>query len=173
MRMLLMAAVGLVWLVTSASAQPVTRFEDLSLRLNVGDEVSVEDRSGVVTSGRIGRFAPGELAITSESGAERVFSSTSVRRVQKRGDSLGNGMMWGALIGGVFGGVVFGRFSGEFRPDDMLQAAAMFGGIGLGLGLGFDAMNVGSTTVFSAPAGSARSDRGDGGRVALHATLRW
>jgi hypothetical protein len=168
-----MTVTGLLWLVTSASAQPVATFADLPVRLNIGDKVSVEDRSGAVTSGRLDRLTPEELAVTAGAGTARVFPAASVRRVQRRGDSLGNGMRVGAIVGGVLGGALGGWFSGEFRASDFMQGAAIFGAVGLGLGLALDAAHVGHTTVFTAPTTSAGSGPHGGGRIALHATLCW
>lgn len=169
----LMTVAGFLWLATSAAAQPVATFADLPVRLNVGDRVSVEDRSGAVTSGRLERLTPEELAVAAETGTARVFPAARVRRVQRRGDSLGNGMSLGAIIGGALGGALGGAFSGEFRVGDFMQGAAIFGAVGLGVGLAFDAAHVGHTTVFTAPTTTARSGQHRGGRVALRATLHW
>lgn len=169
----LMTVAGLLWLATSAAAQPVATFADLPARLNVGDRVSVEDRSGAVTSGRLERLTPEELAVAPGAGTARVFPAASVRRVQRRGDSLGNGLRLGAIIGGALGGALGGAFSGEFRASDLMQGAAIFGAVGLGLGVALDAAHVGRTTVFTTPTASASFGQHVGGRVALHATLRW
>jgi len=172
MRTLSIALAGLIWLGTSASAQVVATFADLPLRLNIGDGVTVEDRSGAAVRGAVLRLTPEEIVITAK-GAERVFSSTSVRRVQKRGDSLANGMKIGAFIGGALGGALAGAFSGEFRASDFMQGVAIFGGVGLGLGLAVDAVHVGTTTVFSAPSTSATMWQRGGDGVAVRATWTW
>lgn len=173
MRATWMLGFALFCLAASASAQEAKTFADLSLRLNVGDEVGVEDRSGVVTWGRLERLTREEIAVTSAPGAERVFPGASVRRVRKRGDSLRNGMRLGAIIGGAFGCGVFGAFSGEFRGGDCVSAFLIFGGAGLGLGLGIDAMHTGTTTVFSAPGDRAMGQQPFGGGVAARATWSW
>lgn len=173
MRTTWMVMLAVVGLAAAASAQEATTFADLPLRLNVGDEVGVEDQSGVVTWGRLERLTPEEIAVTSTPGGERVFPGASVRRVQKRGDPLWNGMRLGAIIGGVFGCGVFGAFSGEFRSADCVSAFVIFGGAGLGLGLGIDAMHTGTTTVFSAPDNHAGWQRPFGGGVAARATWSW
>ncbi len=172
MRIVIAAAFVFVGLVSSVSAQPVSTFPDLSLRLDTGDVVSVEDTTGRVLSGRVTRVTPAELVVTPTAGAERVFVAASVRRVERRGDGLGNGMRRGAIIGAVLGGALGSVFSGEFRAGDLLQGAAIFGASGLGLGLVLDAANVGTTTVYSAPAHTQTGRQGRG-RVALHASLRW
>ena len=65
------------------------------------------------------------------------------------------GARLGAIIGGALGGALGAGFSGEFRASDLLQGAAIFGAVGLGLGLALDAAHVGRTTVFTAPTTSA------------------
>lgn len=164
---------ALAGLAASASAQEATRLADLPLRLNLGDEVGIEDRSGAVTWGRVERLTAEEIVIAAQRGGERVFPGASVRRVERRGDSLLNGMGRGAVIGGAFGCGVFGVFSGEFRGGDCLAAFLIFGGAGLGLGLAFDALHTGTTPVFSAPDHGARWRRPFAGGVAARATWRW
>ena len=85
MRTLWMTVLGLIWLGTSASAQVVATFADLPLRLNIGDGVTVEDRSGAAAKGTVLRLTPDEIVVTAK-GAERVFPRASVRRIQRRGD---------------------------------------------------------------------------------------
>lgn len=172
MRTGLMTAVGLLWVLTTASAQQATTFADLPLRLTIGDGVTVEDRSGAAVAGTVLRLTPEQIVVTAK-GAARVFSRTSVRRVRKRGDSLASGMKIGAIIGGALGGAFAGTFSGEFRGSDFMQGVAIFGGVGLGLGLAVDAVNVGSTTVFTAPDTSAMRQQHGGDGVAVRATWTW
>lgn len=172
MRTLLATVAGLFGLAASLSAQPATTFQELSLRLNVGDQVTVEDTAGLVVKGRVTRLTPGELVVTSIAGAERAFAAVAVRRVERRGDSLGNGMRRGAILGAVLGGALSSVFSGEFRAGDLFQGAAIFGASGLGLGLALDAANVGTTTVYSAPMDTQASRHG-GGRLAFQASFRW
>ena len=172
MRTMWISAAGLLWLATTAPAQVVPAFEDLPLRLNLGDTVVVDARAGGSTEGRLVRLSPDEIAITGPGDRERVFARSDIGRVQKRGDSLGNGMKLGAIIGGAVGCAFAGTFSGEFRGGDCLAGILTFGGVGLGLGLLFDVMHVGATTVFSASAEGA-SWRQPGDRVAVRATWIW
>ena len=169
-----MTALGLIWLATSASAQGVATFADLPVRLDIGDGVTVEDRSGAAVKGTVLRLTPEEIVVTAK-GAERVFLSTDVRRVQKRGDSLANGIKIGAIAGGALGCAFAVGFSGEARGGDCVAGLLIFGGVGLGLGLAIDGAHAGSTTVFSAPSTSAMIWRrgGDDVAVAVRATWTW
>lgn len=173
MRAPVMVFLGSFGLAVSAAAQPVATFADVARRVSIGDTVSVEERTGAVVTGRVERLSPEALAVIDDTGTARVFPAASVQRVQRRGDALGNGMRLGAIIGGAIGGALGGAFSGEFRAGDFMQGAAIFGAVGLGLGLAFDAAHAGRTTVFEAPTTNARSGRRGGGRVALQATVRW
>ncbi len=159
--------------VATASAQEVTRFADLPLRLNTGDHVTIETRSGVSVAGRVVRMAPEQLAVTGPDARERVFTAADVQRVRRRGDGLGNGVRIGALVGGAAGCAFGGLFSGEFRASDCMQGFLIFGAAGAGLGLAVDAMHTGATTVFQVPTASARWRPQHGTAVAVGATVSW
>ncbi len=172
MRTLSIALVGLIWLVMSASAQVVATLADLPVRLNIGDGVTVEDRAGASVKGTVLRLTPEEIVVTAK-GAERVFLSPSVRRIQRRGDSPRNGKLIGAVFGGALGGAFAGAFSGESRASDFMQGVAISGSVGLGRGLVVDAAHVGTTTVFSALSTSAMMWQRGGDGVAVRATWAW
>jgi hypothetical protein len=167
MTMLALAGQG-----ATASAQEVARFADLPLRLNTGDQVTIETRSGVSVAGRVVRVTPEQLAVTGPEARERVFAAAEVQRVRRRGDGLGNGVRIGAIAGGAVGCGVFGAFSGEFRASDCVQSVLIFGAVGAGLGLAVDAMHTGRTTVCRAPADSAGVRPRHGG-VVVRATVSW
>ncbi len=173
MRTTWMALLSLVGVAAAASAQPVDRFADLALRVNVGDAVTVEVQSGVPVTGRLVRITAEQIAVAGPDARERVFVAAEVQRVRRRGDGLGNGFRIGAFIGGAAGCAVSGVFSGEFRAADCMQGALIFAAAGAGLGLALDAMHSGSTTVFSAPGKSAMWERRTASRVAVRATLAW
>jgi len=173
MRTTWMVMLGLVGLAAAASAQEVTTFADLPLRLNLGDEVGVEDRSGVVTWGRLERLGPDEIAVAATPGAERVFPGASVRRVQKRGDSVWNGIRWGTVIGGAVGCVFAAGFAEQWRFEDCPAGILLFAPVGAGLGLAVDAMRSGATTVFSAPDDRAGRQRPFAGGVVARVTWSW
>lgn len=172
MRMFWLVVLAFVGGTASGAAQAVTEFADLPLRLNLGDEVTVDARDGDSFAGRVGRLTPDLIAVTGPDARERVFTATDVQRVRRRGDGLVNGVRIGAIVGGAVGAVLAGLFSGEFRAGDSVQGLLIFGAAGAGLGLAVDALHTGSTTVFRAPAASTRwwpPRRG----VAVGATVSW
>ena len=155
-----------------ATAQEVTRFEDLPLRLNTGDQVTIETRSGGSVAGRVVQMGPEQIAVTGPDARGRVFAAAEVQRVRRRGDGLSNGVRIGAIAGGVAGCAFGGLFSGEFRGADCLQGGLIFAAAGAGLGLALDAMHTGSTTVFQAPTARARWRPWHDG-VGVRATVSW
>lgn len=173
MRTTWVLVLALVGLAASASAQEAATFADLPVRLNLGDEVGIEDRSGAVTWGRLERLTAEEIAIAAKPGAERVFPGASVRRVQKRGDSLWNGFRWGTVIGGAVGCVFAAGFAEHWRFEDCPAGILFIAPVGTGLGLAVDAMHSGATTVFSAPDDRAGWQRPFSGGVVARATWSW
>ena len=140
----------------SASAQALTVFADLPLRLNLGDEVTVDARDGDSFAGHVVRMTADQIAVAGADARQRVFAATDVQRVRRRGDRLVNGVRIGAIVGGAGGAVLAGVSSGEFRAGDSAQGLLIFGAAGAGLGLAVDALHTGSDTVFRLPAASAR-----------------
>ena len=163
----------LVGLAHTASAQQARTFADLPLWLNLGDEVGVEGESGVVTWGRLERLTSEDISVASKPGGERVFPGASVRRVQKRGDSLWNGISLGALIGGAVGCVFAAGFAERWRSEDCPAGILLLAPVGAGLGLMFDAMHSGATTVFSASDNRAVRQPLFGRRIVARAAWTW
>jgi hypothetical protein len=173
MRAIVMTALLAVGIVATASAQPVARLADVARRIDDGARIRVVDARGQIVEGRLSQVTADELVIEDASSHARAFAAADVRQVSRRGDSLANGMLWGAIIGGVLGGALGAGFSGEFRAGDLMAGVASFGGAGLLIGLGVDAANVGWTTVYAAPSMAGRADNRDPGRLAVRAVLRW
>ena len=70
----------------SASAQALTVFADLPLRLNLGDEVTVDARDGDSFAGHVVRMTADQIAVAGADARQRVFAATDVQRVRRRGD---------------------------------------------------------------------------------------
>ena len=59
--------IALVLLLPSPGlAQPLRSFQDLALRVNLGDRLRIEDQSGARTTGRLTRLTRDEITITDE-----------------------------------------------------------------------------------------------------------
>lgn len=130
-------------------AQPVATFDALALRLDLGDRADVGLRDGAVLSGRVIALTREAIEIDSSAGRRRM-AVADVEFVTTRGDSLTNGLAIGFLSGAVLGGLAGASFSGEFRSGDMVGGALTFGAVGAALGLGLDALNQGTRTLYRA-----------------------
>jgi hypothetical protein len=136
--------------VARAEAQPVTRFSDLGLRLDVGDEVRIVDRDGAPHDGRIVGVTAEEIVLTGRAG-ERRFTAESAARVLRDGDSLRNGILIGAVPGFLLGFTVAAN-APTFGDSGVAGSAAIAGGVlglaGAGIGALVDAMHQGRTEVY-------------------------
>jgi len=141
--------------------------------------VYVLDDTGVETSGRLLRLDPDSLVLL-VGDTERRFEAARVRRIEKRGDSLRNGAVIGAVVGAALGllGTSLADCPGSdpsgscpgFRAAGALLSAGFYSAVGTGI----DALVVGRTTWYEAPAASPRSARmPHRGRIAFNMALRW
>jgi hypothetical protein len=75
----------------------------------------------------------------------RTFQESEVNTVRhRRQDSLGNGALWGLGAGATAAMVTCGRC--HVGPG--LAMAAMWGGVGAGIGVGIDALIKGNVVIF-------------------------
>jgi len=86
------------------AGQALQSFEDLALRVNLDDQVQVEDPSGARATGRLARLTRDEMAIQTDAGEKR-FTSETVRAVAVRGHALRKGALIGAGVFAVLGAV--------------------------------------------------------------------
>lgn len=132
---------------SQGSAQALQSFEDLALRVNLDDQLQVEDRLGVKATGRLTRLTRDEIAIQTDTGEKR-FTSDTVREVAVRGHSLRKG----ALIGtGVF--VVLGALAtcSHEGGGDCIIVGLGAAPIGAGVGLAMGALISRMRTIYRAP----------------------
>ena len=150
MRAIVMAVTALSLTAASAAAQPVQTFADLPLRLNAGDTVIVHDAAGAETRGKLVTVGPESMTLRTGS-AIRTFAQADVRQVDLRGDSLHNGIFYGAVIGVGLGCVFGASFAEMWRWNDCPAGAILFGPVIMGASIMFDALHVGTHTVFTTP----------------------
>ncbi len=126
----------LVYLLASAlpvTAQPLQSFENLALRVNLDDQLQVEDQSGVKATGRLTRLTRDEITIQTDAG-ERRFTSETVRAVAVRGHALRKGALIGAGAFVVLNAAAAARHGNAGGVPGALGAAAAGAGVGLAIG---------------------------------------
>lgn len=132
-----------------ASAQPVTQFDDLALRLSLGDRAEIGLRDGSRISGRVIELTRDAIEIASSAGKRRL-AAEDVGLVEVRGDSLRNGAAIGFLSGAALGVLFAGGFSDHLTAGEAVGSACIVGGVGAGIGLGIDALVERTTVVYRA-----------------------
>ena len=121
--------------------------EDLALRVNLDDQLRVEDRSGVGTIGRLTRLTADEITLQTAAG-EKHFTRDTVRQVAVRHQPLRMAVLIGAGVGAATGAV-----AGCAGPDreECADAPIIAGAFGAGLGLAVGALIHKTTIVYPEP----------------------
>ncbi len=117
-------------------------FEQLQVFVADGDTVSVREATGKEFSARVAGVSATELVLMVD-GQRRAFHPDDAIRIrQRRGDSLANGTWWGFGIGaGAALLAVAADDSGLVNDAGWaVVAAAVYGGIGAGIGVSVDAL---------------------------------
>ena len=141
---LLLAALTLDARESVRAQGPATSFDQLSVLVDRGDKVRVTPSSGKPFSGRIMGLSASELTLR-VGDQLRVLKEPDVSTIRhRRQDSLRNGALWGLGAGATAGMVACGRC--HIGPG--LGVAALYGGLGAGIGVGIDALIEGNVTVF-------------------------
>jgi hypothetical protein len=152
---------------SQGSAQALQSFEDLALRVNLDDQLQVEDQSGVKATGRLTRLTRDEIAIQTDAGDKRFVSDT-VREVAVRGHALRKGALIGAGVFAVLGPVLL--CSREARGGNCVIGSLSFAPFGAGVGLAMGALIPQMRTVYRAPENRASVPR-SGGTIGVQASL--
>ena len=118
--------------------------EDLGLRVNLGDQLLVDDRSGARTSGRLTRFTADEMTLQTASGEKR-FGRENLRQVAVRHRPLRMAVLIGAAAGATAGAIA--ACTGQDR-EECPDAWLIIGGLGAGAGLAVGALMHGTTVVY-------------------------
>jgi hypothetical protein len=160
MRHIARIAALIILVAATAEAQELAgTFDQLRVLVKPGDTLTVVDDSGQRVEGKVSSLSASALSLT-VSGTPRQFLSTDVNSIEKRGpDSLRNGALIGLAIGGGIGAA--GMIALAATAEDNVGAfmaigVLMYGGIGAGIGTGFDALIEGRRVIY-ARSGSARS----------------
>ena len=126
------------------SAQALRGCEDLALRVNLDDQLQVEDQSGGTTRGRLTRLTRDEIAIQTDAG-EKHFPRDTVRQVAVRRHPLRLAVLIGAGAGAATGAVAACTGPGREECGD---APILVGALGAGLGLAAGALMHRTTIVY-------------------------
>jgi hypothetical protein len=140
--------------------------------------VYVLDDTGAETSGKLVRLNADSIVILA-GGGERTFDAARIRRVQKRGDSIRNGVIIGAVVGVVLGGI--GAGIADCPGVDQNGCAGARAGLFVlstsvytAIGAGIDALVVGRTTLYTAaPPTVGRLPGGSAGSASIGIGLRF
>ena len=165
----LAAMLGLVALTSSAAAQTTGTFDDIGRYVSSGRRVSVEDRAGATTTGRLATLSAGEITLKTDRGLRR-FARDEVAAVGVRGGYGQRGAIIGAIVGAA---LCIPCVSGEYGDPD---APVLTGLLGAGAGAIAGALVRRTKIVYRAP-GRPVSFRiapwSSRGRAAVHAVVRW
>ena len=153
----------LMGIVSPAGSQtpPATSFEQLRILVQPGDAVSVTDRAGTRTSGKVHSLSDASLAM--DLGSERrVFAESEVTTIQqRRGDSLANGALWGLAAGAAYataGMIMIGVdcYGGAHCAAVGATTIGVYGALAAGIGVGVDALIKGRKVVYRSPTTNTR-----------------
>jgi hypothetical protein len=120
---------------------------DLALRANLDDQLQVEDRSGVRTTGRLTHLAGNEIVVRTDVGEKR-FARETVRQVAVRRRPLRMAVLVGAGAGAAAAAVA--ACKGPDR-EECADAPVLAGGLGAALGLAVGAVIHQTVVVYPEP----------------------
>jgi hypothetical protein len=130
MRHILPAVPVALLFATTAGAQPVRSFEDLS-RLEAGVRILIVEGSDRESTGRFIRATADEITIDTDRG-EQQFAREQVRAVALKERFTQIGTFVGAAVGAAIGADHYCRGAGD-HPE-CADAMVLYGGIGCGIG---------------------------------------
>lgn len=107
------------------SPAPADPADDLALRVNLDDQIRVEDRAGERVAGRLTRLTADAITIQTRDG-ERQFARATIHRIEVRRHPIRSAVLIGAGVGAVLGALA------ACTGDDTSECpdGAIFGGAG-------------------------------------------
>jgi hypothetical protein len=147
---------------TRVEAQGVaSSFDQLSVLVKPGDEITVVDLAGREAEGRIGMLSRDRLTIVTGAGPREVGETDVAQIRQRRGDSLQNGAIIGAAAGAGYGLAVLAlamsmNDGGGPIPIGIVTGMVVFTGMGAAAGAGIDALITRRQVIYRKPAGENR-----------------
>ncbi len=135
-----------------ATRPDLTTFADLPGRIKPGQTIYVTTSPAGEVRGRLLRLSAASVTLLVQ-GQERELARPDILRVEKRGDSLSDGMTIGFAVGGGLG--LLSILSGGCGAPFGLGACALMTGTLAGMGMGIGALGDwalrGKTVVYTAP----------------------
>jgi hypothetical protein len=128
-----------------ASGVHPSLLEDLALRVNLDDQLRVEERSGPGTTGRLTRLTADEITLRTGAGEKR-FTRDAIRQVAVRHHPLRAAVLIGAGVGAATGAAA--GCTGRKR-EECADAPILAGAFGAGLGFAAGALVHRTTIVYS------------------------
>ena len=128
----------------AASGVHASLLEDLALRVNLDDQLRVEEQSGLRTTGRLTRLTADEITIHTDV-AEKHFTREAIRQVTALNHPLRLAVLIGAGAGAATGAVA--ACTGPER-EECADAPIIAGAFGAGLGLAVGSLIHKTTTVY-------------------------
>lgn len=156
-----------------ARAQAVAQnFDELRLKIKAGDAIYVMDETGRERRGHVLDLSPSVLRMSFDGQPSEVSESATLRIRQRRPDPLWTGAIIGAGVGVALGALP-AMIDGCSYETSCAAPAFILGGIGLGIGVGIDAMIQGRKTIYERPAGRTVriSPMVSPGRAGIHVVI--
>jgi len=130
-------------------------FDQLRVLVKPGETLTVTDGTGQRVRGKLVNLSVSSLELDA-SGTRRLFQDTEVGTIEKRGsDSLKNGALIGLSIGAGLSGAAIAATTGDAGVAAL--GAIIYGGIGAGVGVGFDALVEGPHVIYAAASSGRRT----------------
>jgi hypothetical protein len=136
-------------------------FDQLSVLVKPGDNITVVDTAGKKTDGRIGTLSRERLMLVTPAGPRELSEADVAMIRQRRDDSLRNGAIIGAAAGTAYYVTLMAIFSRISDGGDMIVSSAVIGGVlfaGLGAaaGVGIDALITRRQVIYRSAPGQKR-----------------
>jgi hypothetical protein len=141
----------------AAAQELATTFDQLRFRVGAGDTIYVTDETGREVSASVIEVSTRALVV-SISGSRREFTEAQVTRIRQRlPDSLWTGGLIGLGVGAALGGAAAAASEGcsYAGGSECYGPAVSFAAIGMGIGVGIDALIKGRKPIFERPGTTA------------------
>ena len=147
---------------TRVAAQEIaSSFDQLAVLVKPGDKITVVDRTGRETKGRIEKLSREALILDTPAGPRQLGDADVASISHRRGDSLRNGAIIGAVAGTAYFVTLLAILQGSSDGGGVIIPTAIVGGVcfagmGAAAGAGIDALISRRQVIYQKPAGRSR-----------------